>query len=171
MPSPKLFFAHHQLPASQTSRRGTHLVLEGRGEGSGGSTLLGRGEGGGAGNEGGEGSKLEHGCAIIGHKVSAIDIVLEPPPCCAMALVGARISSRWLSSSCASGIVYFPMEVHPTSSCAFAFETVWPNGRTSGTSCARPFALRQYRPDTRVLLITTHLSKSARNIFLVQVYL
>ena len=83
MPSPKLFFAHHQLPASQT-RDSTHLVLEGRGEGGGGSTLLGRGEGGGAGNEGGEGSKLEHGCAIIGHKVSAIDIVLEPPcvaPC------------------------------------------------------------------------------------------
>jgi len=78
MPSPKLFFAHHQLPASQT-RESTHLVLEGRGEGGRGSTLLGRGEGGGAGNEGGEGSKLEHGCAIIGHKVSAIDIVLEPP--------------------------------------------------------------------------------------------
>ena len=89
MPSPKLFFAHHQLPASQT-RDSTHLVLEGRGEGGGGSTLLGRGEGGGAGNEGGEGSKLEHGCAIIGHKVSAIDIVLEPPPCCAMALVSWR---------------------------------------------------------------------------------
>lgn len=46
----------------------TYLRLEGL-EGGGGGTLLGRGEGGGAGNEGGEGSKLEHGCVIIGQKV------------------------------------------------------------------------------------------------------
>ena len=128
MPSPKLFFAHHQLPASQTSRRGTHLVLEGRGEGGGGSTLLGRGEGGGAGNEGGEGSKLEHGCAIIGHKVSAIDIVLEPPrvaPCHgALARASAR-SSRWLSSSCASGIVYFPVKYIPPLPALLKAKSCW----------------------------------------------
>ena len=49
-------------------RLDTELGLEGL-EGGGGGTLLGGGEGGGAGNEGGEGSKLEHGCVIIGQKV------------------------------------------------------------------------------------------------------
>ena len=39
---------------------GAELGLEGL-EGGGGGTLLGGGEGGGAGNESGEGSKLEHG--------------------------------------------------------------------------------------------------------------
>ena len=38
----------------------TYLRLEGH-EGGGGGTLLGGSEGGGAGNESGEGSKLEHG--------------------------------------------------------------------------------------------------------------
>ena len=39
--------------------RQTYLVLEGRGKGGGGGTLLSRGEGGGASDEG-KGSKLEH---------------------------------------------------------------------------------------------------------------